>query len=145
MWRHSKPKNDVRRLYVVKYIICEITMKQDKIWISIDEIFRIVICILHIAYLFEIIIIGFFLWICYKQKLNLRRTDAQGQPARASLNILFVEMPLCLIVGLTLCNVASMIKINTLYTWVYLPWQCLCPPQTSDVTWSWAPPPPHCG
>ena len=33
----------------------------------------------------EIIIIGFFLWICYKQKLNLHRTDGQGQPARASL------------------------------------------------------------
>ena len=30
----------------------------------------------------------FFLWICYKQKLNLRWTDAQGQPARASLKCL---------------------------------------------------------
>ena len=60
-------------------------MKQDKIRISIDEILRIVICKLHIAYLIEIILIGFFLRICYKQKLNLRRTDAQGQPARASL------------------------------------------------------------
>ena len=65
-------------------------MKQDKIRISIDEILRIVICIFHITFLIEIILIGFFLWICYKQKLNLRRTDAQGQPARASLNGLFV-------------------------------------------------------
>ena len=74
-------------------------MKQDKIRISIDEILRILICIFHIAYLIEIMLIVFFyesilnwdnfncllLWICYKQKLNLRRTDAQGQPARASL------------------------------------------------------------
>ena len=64
-------------------------MKQDKILFSIDEILRIVICTFHIAYLIEIILIGFFLWICYKQKLNLRRTDAQGQPARASLSNLF--------------------------------------------------------
>ena len=62
-------------------------MKQDEIRISKDKILRIVICIFHIAYLIEIIIIVFFLWIFYKQKLHLRRTDAQGQPARASLNL----------------------------------------------------------
>ena len=53
-------------------------------------------------------------------------------------------MSFCLIVGLTVCYIASVIKINSLYIWVYLPWQCLCPPQTSGVTWSWAPPPQHC-
>ena len=63
----------------------ELTVKHDKIRTSIEEILRIVICIFHIAFLIYIILIGFFLWICYKQKLSLRRTDAQGQPARASL------------------------------------------------------------
>ena len=43
-------------------------MKQDKIRISIDEILRIVICILHIAYLIEIILIGFF-------SMNLLQTE----------------------------------------------------------------------
>ena len=35
----------------------------------------------------------FFLWICYKQKLSLRRTDAQGQTARASLRCNFQNLP----------------------------------------------------
>ena len=37
-------------------------MKQDKIRISIDEILRIIICIFHIAFLIEIILIVFFFY-----------------------------------------------------------------------------------
>ena len=43
-------------------------MKQDKIRISIDEILRIVICIFHIAFLIEIILIVFF-------SMNLLQTE----------------------------------------------------------------------
>ena len=46
----TQNRNDVRRRYVVKYIICEITLKQDKIWIIVDEIFRIVIIYMYITH-----------------------------------------------------------------------------------------------
>ena len=67
--------------------MCEITLKQDKIRIIIDEIFRIVIFNMYIAHNILHLVNYTFLWICYKQKINLRSTDAQGLPARASLRL----------------------------------------------------------
>ena len=43
-------KNDVCRGYVVKLIKCKITIKQDKIRIIKDEIFRILIIYMYIAH-----------------------------------------------------------------------------------------------
>ena len=46
--------------------------------------------------------------------------------------------------SISLIFAVTVVECTIAYQWVSLPWQCLCPPQSSDVTWSWAPPPPHC-
>ena len=59
-------------------------MKQDKIRISIDEILRIVICIFHIAFLIEIILIGFFYKFATNRNLAcaelMRKANQLGCP-----------------------------------------------------------------
>ena len=75
LWRHSKPNNDVRRKYVVKYIICEITLKEDKIWIIVDEIFRIVIIYMYITH-------SILHWFNYLIDLQTETNLAQNLDAR---------------------------------------------------------------
>ena len=59
-------------------------MKQDKMRISMDEILRIVICIFHIAFLIEMILMLFFYEFATNRNLAcaelMRKANQLGRP-----------------------------------------------------------------
>ena len=78
--------------------MCEITIKQDKNRIIIDEIFRIVPVIFNMYITHNILhLVNYNLFLIYefatnRNLVNLRRTYAQGLPARASLKWLILRI-----------------------------------------------------